>query len=352
MHILFTIIELILLIAVLVQQVLEYKFYINARKMFCILSGLIISLFIGMRNTMVGTDMPGYIIGFKIASKTNWGEIWRTQIYNFDQGFIVFLKLLSSISSNTQMLCLGCSIISVAPVAYWIYKKSAIPYLSYVIYFGLPLFIWYYSALRQMIAIGICCMSIMAIQERRIIKFLFYVLIASLFHYTAVIFIAAYPIYWFKVSRNARRLSIMVLPLFIIFRKALFGILKHVLNKGTYDILETDSYTFFIVLCCIYILGCVMTKPMENQNGLLNLLFVACFTQAFGSVHPIASRTTYYFEIVLIILLPSLVINYRNTNTRKIIFVFTMIAFLLSAVFLTGDSGMFRGVDNYFCFEL
>lgn len=315
---------------------------------FCFSCGMLLSLFVGLRMPYIGTDMPAYIRGFYMAADAGWSEIWTLGIYNFERGFILFNKLLSLISANDQMLCIGCAMLSIMPFSYWIYKKSAYPLLSFVLLLGTPSFVWVYSALRQMGAIGICAFAMLAIQDKKPIRFIVSVLIAALFHYTAIIFMITYPVYWCRVRKKNRAISIILL-IFIFFAKTpVFHILKFILNKGHYRSEVTGAYTLFAVYTCIYIMCWLLSKDDETQNGLLNVFFLSCMTQCFGNINMLASRTTYFYVISIVLLIPQMLSEYRTNDTRKIVYLGTLICFLLFAVIFTGHASMFHDIGGYF----
>lgn len=341
----------ILILSILFYIIKTWTHY-NCKVVFCFTAGLVISLFIGLRNPAIGVDMPGYLDGFHIAANTGWNEIFTVQILNFERGFIIFNKLLSYISSNNQMLCIGCSLMAIMPFSLWIYKKSIYPLLSFVILVGLPCFAWYYSALRQMVAVGICVLALMKMQEKKICKFVALVLLASLFHYTAIIFLIVYPVYWFRVNDNYRVLSFIVPPIIFVFRRQLFTILKYVLNKGHYNIEETGAIGLFLVITSIYIGLSILVLSIKVEstevNGLLNILFLACLTQLFGSVNMLASRTTFFFIGVLVIVIPCIIEISTNYYNKRIIYMSALVSFLGFSIMRTGNSSMFTDIGRYF----
>ena len=172
MSILFAGVGITMLFITVVVKGMKNICFQQRKQILCVLCGLVLSLFVGLRSPLIGTDMPGYIEGFHIASNAIWKEILYLSIFNFEKGFIVFNKLLGMISINSQFLCIGCALVAIMPFSYLIYKKSEYPLLSFIILFGLPSFVWNYSALRQMCAIGFLAIAIYEVQEKKLKKFI------------------------------------------------------------------------------------------------------------------------------------------------------------------------------------
>ena len=320
----------------------------SARKWFCISCGIILSLIVGLRNQTMG-DMPGYIYGFELVSAASFRQVLTMGVYNFERGFIIFNKLLSYICADSQILVLGCAMLAIIPFAVWIYRKSAEPFLSFVLLVGMPSFLWVYSAMRQMSAIGICVFALEAVQDRKWKKFILMVLVASLFHYSAIIFIIVYPVYWFRTGKAGRKLSIAVILLVYAFRYPLFMILKHVLHKDSYTADSNNAIMLFLVYCAIYVFCTIFGREDENQNGLLNVFFLACLTQAMGGVNMEVGRTTWYYAIPMVILIPEIVSSYQDVITKRTLYLGIWTCFALySVVTFTGNNMIHNGTNYFF----
>ena len=76
---------------------------------------------------------------------------------------------------------------------------------------GLPVFLLNFSGLRQAIAMGITALSFNFIKEKKPVQFILLVILASLFHKSAIVFLAMYPIYNIKLDKFGKVMSIVVL---------------------------------------------------------------------------------------------------------------------------------------------
>ena len=118
---------------------------------------------------------------------------------NFERGFIIYNKLVGFLGTDRQMFLFVTAAVSIVPIMYYLSKNSKNMLLSIIIYLGLPVFLLCFSGLRHAIAIGITSLSMIYIKEKSLVKFILLVLLASTFHFTAIVFLIAYPITSYSV---------------------------------------------------------------------------------------------------------------------------------------------------------
>lgn len=149
----------------------------------------------GFRAPIVGNDTMAYIDIF------NQGE---DNLYNgtrFEIGYIYYNILIKNFTNNIQVFFILTSIFIYTVFGFYIWKYSTRPKLALVFFFLLS-FGMSVNTMRQCIAICILLFSIECIIYRRWILFLFFVVVAGLFHNTAFLFLFAYPLTFLKIKKN------------------------------------------------------------------------------------------------------------------------------------------------------
>ncbi len=293
-----------------------------AKACYCFFVFLVVTLVLALRNYVMGIDLiglyrNGYLYQFLAIQNFGFKEIFTTKILNFEQGYIVFNKLLSLFSKDVQTLIIGCAIFTIAPISYFIYKESEKPMESFLIYLGLPCFVFAFSGLRQSLAIGICTLSLIFVRNKKPFKFILVVLIALLFHKSAILFLVVYPVYHFRFTDKIRIASLIVIPVVYIFEKALFGFLSRIF-KDNATTTDTGAYNLFILFLAIYFFCTVfIDKEDKDLNGYLNIYFLGCISLIFSNVYSTAGRVSYYFMIPLVVLIPKIVSRMPNKNDRE-----------------------------------
>lgn len=313
---------------------------VAAKRNYCIFSFLLISLILALRHPSMGVDLQyggsnGYLGMFGIISESSWNSVFHNKFLNYEKGYVVFCKLIGCISGEQQTILIFCAFISIGAISYLIYKYSENPLLSYSIFLGLPVFLLNYSGLRQVIAIAITAVSYVLIRNKKPLLFVLAVLLAASFHRSAIFFLIAYPVYYFKPMSRLRLFTVAALPAVYLLRSPLFSVLSRLFKDDAVPD-NNSAITLFIIFCVIYAFNAVYSDKNDvHGEGLMNLFWLACFCQAFGGVYSTAIRVGYYFMIYLILLLPKTLSSIKNNadDNRKTYAVFTMIIFVCFSAF-------------------
>lgn len=285
---------------------------------------IVITLVLGLRHPSMGVDLQyglpyGYLWSFESIAKYSMTDLLKLKGWmNYEWGYILYNKLLSYVSTEPSWLLFVSAIVSIVPVGTMIRRHSKDPIFSAVVYLGLPCFLMPFSGLRQGIAIGICCLSISYIQEKKLAKFALAVIAASLFHYSSIIFALAYPLYHIRLSQKVRLWTIPALAIVYVARYPLFAIASRLFKENAVAS-DTGAVTLMIVFTLIYSFCTVFLRDSDRESaGLTNVFYFACICQCFGSVNQLAMRVGYYFMPALAIALPNIIANMTNPSNKKI----------------------------------
>ncbi|PYF03256.1 EpsG family protein [Ureibacillus chungkukjangi] len=173
------------------------------------------TLLAALRSSIVGNDTDVYISLFNSISLT--GDV-SNFFWRYEKGYLYLNKLLSLITTNPQIIIIISSIIIMYGSARYIYKYSQIPWLSVFLFFTLGYYGMSMNTIRLNIAIVIVLLSYDFLRERRLVKFVITVILASLFHRTAIVFLLAWPITKLKFNfKTACILILLSMGLFISF---------------------------------------------------------------------------------------------------------------------------------------
>ena len=147
------------------------------------------------------------------------------------------------------------------------------------------------------------------IKEKKPVQFILLVILASLFHKSAIVFLAMYPIYNIKLDKFGKVMSIVVLGIVYFARVKIFNIAMSILGYTIAPDMN-GSILLFIFYTMIYILAMLCETPGNKvEIGARNMFYVACLCQAFSGVYSIAGRLGFYYTIYVIIFIPSIIKN-------------------------------------------
>lgn len=224
---------------------------------------------------------------------------------------------------NPKSLLAVVSLISVAAAAHFIYRHSSDPLLSYFIYICMG--IWGYSFLvfRQSIAISICMIAYDYLKDRDYRKSCIAVLLASLFHETAIVLLVAVP---FSILTRGDKRKIAVectcIIAFTLFYKPLLSFLLSIFRNGwLYEVsTEVDGFGHLALLTAA-VIGCYMLDRGNREAIFQKNIEVAALIQVLSLHFPLLVRLVHYFDLSMMVAIPSLVVAQKDRRIRLLIYV-------------------------------
>lgn len=189
-------------------------------------------------------------------------------------------------------------------VAQFVRRYSPSPVQSFLYYFGLLYYTQMFGILKQSIAMAFILFAFNAIMDRKLIRFLILTLVASMFHFPALVFL---PAYWIANMRLGRTYLVFLAVLFVVtyfYRDQLLDWMT-----DAYDTVIEDTGRRFlankvIVIIVIIVAALVIRPPSAEDriyNSLLMILGVAAVIQTFSSYNNTFERLAdYYFQFSIV----------------------------------------------------
>lgn len=284
-----------------------------------------------------GTDWEMYYNYFNLGNLENMKEI-------SEQGFRYVNYFIYTLTQNyTVLLIILSSILYLEYIT--IYKYSIYPLISALFLYSLNLGNIFF--VRQTVAGAIVVYSLNFALNRNKIKFIFCILVAALFHRTAIICFVIYPIINMKnIERKKLFLLMITLILLYFFKDKLILFLSEFLPKnykmkilfylensknnfGLNSFMVSKTKNFLNYLQKIMWVVLILYKFKEMNKNLQKIariyfLGVVMYFTLF-SLGPAMLRLTMYFEVVQIILFPSILSKLKNRDIKIIFFIFLII---------------------------
>lgn len=317
------------------------KLKIN-KKMYCILIGFAMLGLVSARDISMGMSDTEFIY-LPIFNKLAQSSIVESYRYiernDLEVVFYMLTKLFTLVSNNYRIYLIILAIPFNFFVSRFIYKYSKIPSLSFILFCSLNYFGMEFTLLRHCIAISFVIWSYDYIVKKDLKKFIICVLLATLFHKTAIIFLLAYPLS--KVETGYKNFFAIVVSLVVsvTFGKRLLQIIITFINSRRYlNYLnpEADSLTFFfmnlLILLFIYMFIRKYSKEPEYK-ALMNIYTIGICISSCTIFIGEAFRLSTFFTIFSIIILPNaiyLLSNIKNKTCMILCFnVFLIMYFFL-----------------------
>lgn len=261
------------------------------------------------------------------------------------------------ISQDYEYWFFALAIFEVGAVIKLYYRYSTDFFFSSYLFIASTSFLWLMSGTRQFFAVAIVLYGINNLVERKLIKFMFLVLFASLFHISALIWI---PVYFFCNSEpwKWRMLLFVACAAIVLFSLSTFtNILEDVLEDTNYSGITSNfdstngvSAMRFYVSCVPWFLAFIFRKQIyEENNKFINICinlsvissviyFLGMFTSGI-----IVGRLPMYFMLTNYILIPWILNKYLFSSTK---FLLKLLCIILYFVYFYYDM-VIKGTGHY-----
>ncbi len=190
---------------------------ISTQKQLVIISGVILSFFAGLRAPNIDNDYMTYLLYY--VNVDHLRDIISTDLLfktKLEPTFIFLSAVFKHLffSNGFAILIFVYAVLGVMLTVKGINKVSEYPLLSFLIFFSGLFFLMDMTQIRSGVAIGFIFLSLPHLKERNLIPFSLYILAATAFHYSALLFVFAYVLNQKHLSKTIY-FTILLVPLFL-----------------------------------------------------------------------------------------------------------------------------------------
>ena len=317
----------------------------DKKKTFVCLAFLSTVLLQSLRAEYVGGDMVQYLRGYELSAQRGWLD----PVFNFELIFRILIHTLAVFHVPRQGFIAIMSVLCQAPVFYFFYRRAKNPCLSILIYFTFGLFTFSFSGIRQMIAIGLFLLAVLQAEDEQWLKFTALILLAAMFHKSALIGIVVWPLSKIKVKNHivhflmlgAFIVEIFMAPAIIQVAATLFG---------SYNTIQfTGAYACFLLYALIWFMSSLLIRCDAPWNLYINCMYLAAAIQCLGLYHMNIGRVGYYFAFFECLLIPEMIEKTTRSRELKLMLYVGCVAFCLLYFYKNTGWG-YLGVSPYVLF--
>lgn len=282
-------------------------------KAFIIAAVIVMFCIMGLRDvSLIGNDSASSYLhaydriqgdSFKDFALVKDGEL----VYN--NGFYFLMKLASVSGLDYQAFVILLSAFIMLSVGHLVKRYSVSPVQSFCYFWGLLLYIMMFDALKQATAMAVLIFAFDAVIDKKPLKFVLLVFLATTFHFPALVFIMAYPISKIKVGRSFVILLAAILLLTFIFRDQLITMMMKA-YKDTDEAISLVGVRFLsnkaLIMTIIVVAALVLRPPTKDDRVygvLIEFTSFAIVFQTFCGYNNIFERLAdYYFQFAIILI--------------------------------------------------
>lgn len=289
----------------------------------------------------VGSDVLVYKDGFESIATLSWGELFT---FDWEIGYVLINKVISIFTNNFFFLILLMYIVIYLLLVRFVLAESSNKLLSIYLFVVMGFFTFTFSSYRQSIALMLTTLSTKYVKERKFYPFFLTVILATLFHNSAIVFVIVYFLQNIEIDKNYAKVLFFSSLMLFIFGGSIANFLVSLYNPN-YQIIAGEGYKLFAVY--IFIVISAMTVYLYNKEKhyqsnnvklFLHLMTIATILQIVSFNLSIFVRVVTYFSFSLVILIPNVIMSINNVKYRRIAFVITIIfTFLFFLIYLKGN---------------
>lgn len=279
-----------------------------------------------LRGETVGGDLENYIPHFDAIIRINSvKEIWDVSLK--EPGYQILDYIIGQIWPTHRGFLVVTSIISLIGPIFIIYKYSPNYILSLFLYYSLGFYTNTFNNIRQSLAISICLLALPALFNKKLRSFILLVLISVTFHYSAIFFIALYPLVNSKF--NLKKIFIIIIIATVLYfvysisiMKTLFAIMAFKYDPNSITTHDGSKGISLLILYAVILLGEVFlylrytkkknSKQKEILENAISFQTICCLCQMYAPLFSSMTRLTYYFYIPIIVIVPLLMKEFRR----------------------------------------
>ena len=307
----------------------EGKINIKHENFFWFFMAVLMVFFVGLRTAYNDTFAYIYSYNNHINANFNFNQIeWKI---GSNPGYLFIRILIKSLGFSVNSQFLLFSALTIIPYCWFIRKYSTNFLFSIFLLFTMGVFTLTLAAMKQCVSIAFALIGIDREIQGKHIRFLFWIVLSSLFHPYTILFFAV-PFLMYEPWRGKTWLLLLITAFVGLSLNFLLGnIISVTAMMGedlTEDSLSGEGVNFIRVLVIwsplVLSFHC-RQKIWEEKNKICNLFLnlslvngTIMFVALFGTANYFA-RLAHYFLIFQVLTLPW-IISLLPNNEKKIIF--------------------------------
>ncbi|WP_456277297.1 EpsG family protein [Bacillus sp. AK128] len=311
-------------------QLVDSHDMVKPNILFTMLSMLTLVIVSGLRNNIGDTY-------FYIHSYNTMDFTWDYILKEKDIGFGILQMILQSISEDPQIMILVTAIITNILIVTVLRKYSRLLDISLYVYITGGMFLVTMNGIRQSLAAAIIFLGTKFLIEGRFYKYTTLVIIASLFHQSALILIPIYFLVRTKAWTKATSLLVFSAIIIVIgfdqFSTILFSTIENTqyahyqnINEGGANIIRVIIYS--VPLLIAFLGREKFNKINKNNDIIVNMSIIGLVFMIIATQNWIFARFTIYFNLYQILLVSWIVKLFTNKDQKFIYYMILIFYFM------------------------
>lgn len=225
-----------------------------------------------------------------------------------------------------------------------IFRMSESPTLSIYLLVAMTFYLSFFNTSREHIGCSILLFSVYYAEKKDWKKFIFFVAIATGFHYTCALFLFIYI--FTRYNLKPRKVVIWTFIFLAMQGPIVFLLLRLLASSIRYSryLITTSDYSINTILGILIQIALLLfavylykyNQSNTKYNIFLGIQMMATWVNILSMTVPALARVKWLFSMPAIVFLPFLIKSIPNNNSRKIISAIVCIAYFIYATVIVG----------------
>lgn len=221
---------------------------------------LIPCLIAGVRASEIGTDTAGYLVPmFQAAVKaknfqeylsSSWYHLWRyIYIEDYEIGFSMLVYIISKVFRSIVAVQFVIEVLAIFPIFFAVNRRKEYPVWLCMLVYYLMFYNTSLNLMRQSIAMAFVLLAFQYLSESDWIKYLIFMVVASLFHTSALLGLGIGVIYLAvqkKVKLRQTKVDSRDMAMIIILLAAILIVANINVIVKILEMTGFEKYTFYV----------------------------------------------------------------------------------------------------------
>lgn len=313
----------------------------------CIWIVVYLFLISAMKEILANGDLVLYAKSYRVIKGWSYSQVidkWLSGELK-DGFFYVVAKAFAAIGCSEYVWMGAISLVYAVSVGWFIYKNSSKPFLSLMLLMTLEFYKFTLSGLRQAMAMAVIfALSYTYMLDRKPLRFLLSVLLASLFHSSAILFLPAYFVASWKLGWRHLILVGLLFIVYFLFPETVRNLLAKIAwNKAIAAYANRRvalTWSGVAIQACILVF-CFLFRnettldpynKWRKIDAFISCMLVGFCLQILATMIAEAFRLAYYYNMCCIAVIANEVTENKreqNHSTMYLIIGLCLVAYML-----------------------
>lgn len=346
----------------------------NNRRLYIIICSAVLLFVAAMRSPeyMTNTysiDSANYKNMFEYTFDMGWNEFFATVYMRYfgggaeeaDVGYIALNKVIGLFTHDFAIFSLLADLLFFVPLGIILYRYSTNIYgliFAFVYYISL-IQVFLIGGGRQMFAVGLDMMALLAVIDRRRIRAIILFLVGVSIHFSSLLFAIPLLAIWFNIKpsllKNIHVICFALFPIVLAFPNQMIQFMGNTVGMERYSYYGTraiqggsETFIFLIELLSLFCLVAIKRRDLVSSQKIRTFYVMAPLFTFFAPLiisNGSMIRISLYYHLFLALLVPFAIDCAFGTKNNRVVYVIAIGA--LSALSLAGG-----GMTYYFFWQI